>query len=333
MIEGMEMKKILMITGSYPPDVCGVGDYTERLIKNLKKIIDIDIFHYNDWKLKKFFLLKKEIFKKNHEIYHFQYPTMGYSWSLLPQIFCLLYGKKIILTLHEYSKRTFKAKLATYLFFLSKVFIIFTTDEERVAALKWAPWLKNRSTVIQIGSNIEFLKEKKNKDYDFGYFGLLLPNKGIEDYLKFLESYGFGKKNYLMGKIVKGFETYAIDIKEKFKNIDIEFKIGYDDDEVAEVLASTKCMCLLYPDGVSFRRGSLLASLGNGCEIISKKSQKKNIELEKICYFIENMDELLVEETLSYDFKKNKKNVRDSILNEFSWERIAQLHKELYYKM
>ena len=322
------MKKILMITGSYPPDVCGVGDYTKKLFETLEN--KVDVFYSNDWKLKKFFSLKRKIFQKKYEIYHFQYPTMGYMWILLPQIFCLIYGKKIILTLHEYSNRTLKAKLATTLFFFSKVYIIFTTSEEREYAIKFFPNLKKRSEVINIASNILFLQEKEYKNYNFGYFGLLMPNKGIEEYIEFLGKYQLFEKSYIMGKMVKGFESYFNELSNKCKNKNIEFKIDHDEYEVANVLSETKVMVLLYPDGVSFRRGSFLASIGNSCEIITKKGRVLDHKIDSISYDITDIDKKKILEILDGRKKKNIEKLREEILKELSWEKVMEKHIEVY---
>ena len=84
-----------MITGSFPPDICGVGDYTDVLVKNLKrKKIDIGVFNYKDWKLKKIFRIKNEICKERSDIYHLQYPTQGYGYSLVPSFLSLLFFRK-----------------------------------------------------------------------------------------------------------------------------------------------------------------------------------------------------------------------------------------------
>ena len=49
--------RIVLITGSYPPNYCGVGDYTNKLIENLNLVVTFDIllFHKSDWSLKLYF--------------------------------------------------------------------------------------------------------------------------------------------------------------------------------------------------------------------------------------------------------------------------------------
>lgn len=328
------MENIVIITGSYPPDICGVGDYTEKLIQNLKKKMKVALCCEKNWSLTRFSYLKKKIFSKEYDIFHFQYPTMGYSWSILPQLFSLLYGKKMIVTLHEYSQRKLKAKIATYLFFLSKSHIIFTTNEEYEYAVRYAPWIKSRSTVINIGSNILFLEKNTKKIYDFGYFGLIMPNKGIEEYLEFIKKEKLQDNSYLMGKIVSGFEDFSKKIISEFSKNNIKVYIDKNEKEVSEILSDTKCMYLIYPDGVSFRRGTLLASLGNGSEVITKRNKNENVELSKLCHYIDEIDENFIKSILLSKYEmKNQKKIRDKLLKRFSWDKIAEQHKKFYNSM
>ena len=83
--------------------------------------------------------------------------------------------------------------------------------------------------------------------------------------------------------------TNAKKIKRICLKKNIEFKIDYDEHEVANLLSETKVMVLLYPDGVSFRRGTFLASLGNGCEVITTK--RATID-EKIGIVTHNINEI-----------------------------------------
>ena len=78
------MKKKLMITGSFPPDICGVGDYTSCFMSSHDTGIENwSLYYSKEWSLK---LLKKKISvlnSYNTESIFLQYPTQGYGWSLL----------------------------------------------------------------------------------------------------------------------------------------------------------------------------------------------------------------------------------------------------------
>ncbi len=54
--------KVALITGSLPPDPCGVGDYTYKLYKALSdKGIDVEILCRKNWRIKEVFKLYKEL--------------------------------------------------------------------------------------------------------------------------------------------------------------------------------------------------------------------------------------------------------------------------------
>ena len=93
-----------MITGSYPPDICGVGDYTACFLK----VADRDkwsLYNSSVWKISTFFQKKSDISKFQFSHIVIQYPTLGYGWNLLPQLLCIYYSlftdKKVVVVLHE----------------------------------------------------------------------------------------------------------------------------------------------------------------------------------------------------------------------------------------
>ena len=110
--------KIVLITGSFPPDFCGVGDYTEKLLNalSLNNNISVEIFYKSKWGLKYLFFYFVELISKKNCSFHLQYPTEGYGYSLLPLIllvFLRLSGKVVITTVHELSSRKALAYLYT----------------------------------------------------------------------------------------------------------------------------------------------------------------------------------------------------------------------------
>jgi glycosyltransferase involved in cell wall biosynthesis len=116
--------KVLIITGSYPPDKCGVGDYSFHLAhslfanneievavltsaSNTEDISDPDIKVFRNmskWGNKNLFELKNVISEFLPDIVHIQYPTQGYLGNpprLMP-VFLKLLGVPVVQTWHEY---------------------------------------------------------------------------------------------------------------------------------------------------------------------------------------------------------------------------------------
>lgn len=330
--------KIKMITGSFPPDICGVGDYTAVLAKKLEeKELDIGVFNYKEWKVKNIFKIKNEICKEKSDIYHLQYPTQGYGYSLVPSFLSLLlFRKKFIVTLHEFTSKSLKGKIAElFLVFFSK-HTIFTTDYERKALLKLLPFKKNKSSVINIGSNIEFVNENISlKKYDVIYFGHIRPMKGIEEFIDSSRIVSDNINFYIIGQVLPEYKEYYE--KLKAENLKIEFIINKSMHEVKNILAQTKIAYLHFPDGVSYRRGSFLAAFGNGAEIITTSGNDTPKIFNRYCSFIntpkeaaEKINEIILKDE---GYFESREKIRREFVKSVSWDYVVQMHKNIYKKV
>lgn len=332
-------KKILMITGSYPPDPCGVGDYTQRLVEKLKKYekIEVEIFKLGKFNVKESYKIFKYFIKNKDTIKILQYPTLGYGWNMLPQILTLIFSKNMYVNLHEFSQRKMKAKLATKLFFFSKAHIIFTTNDERESAIKIRRAVKDRSSVVRIGSNIEFV-EVKQKTIDLIYFGIIMPNKGLEDFIEIasqLREKNSEDKIVIIGRKQDEKIEYFQKITYLCKKSNIELIVDSSSEKVSQILAKSKIAFLPFPDGVTFRRGSLLACLGNQVKVISypnKMSCDYN-SIKKLCKLIDKKEEFFQQyEKLKEDVSIFQTNEYKNFLKDFNWEGISRKIKNIIVK-
>lgn len=108
-----------LITGSYPPQVCGVGDYTKNLVEALKATGEaVVVFDRIDWSISKLWRYLSDLRALDADLYLMQYPTEGYGYSVVPQLVMLgLLGRRRVVTLHEYFRKSLKGKMAIYAFF------------------------------------------------------------------------------------------------------------------------------------------------------------------------------------------------------------------------
>lgn len=216
------IKKILVITGSYPPIRCGVGDYTNVLVHNLARYIErIDVLTSCDAKsenngninvlpkIKKWSgvgLLKEVhsiVSRNNYDAVNIQYPTSKYSRSianyLLPMLL-RLFGKKIIFTMHEYSDSGFLYKICRIPAILFSNTIIVVDDNTYEELCNQYSFLKKKIVKLHIGSNIpispddtdEYMNirnqvlKKTNAKKIISYFGFVTGNKKLEVVLESL---------------------------------------------------------------------------------------------------------------------------------------------------
>ena len=148
-------------------------------------------------------------------------------------------------------------------------------------------------TVIPIGSNIAPVPPA---DYDrsawranlgvapdetlLGYFGFLNESKGGEELFRTLyrlEQAGVPAKLLMIGGRTGSSDpanqAYALRLEQLIESLEVGERIvwtGYvTPEEVSAHLLATDCCLLPYRDGISFRRGSLMAALAHSRPIIS----------------------------------------------------------------
>lgn len=332
--------RILFITGSYPPDVCGVGDYAYCLLGSLRKLIDslhyvdeIMLFYKNDWSYDCLWKYFCEIKRYKPDVIYMQYPTEGYKYSLLPQLLMLvMFYKRRVVNLHEFKRKSAKGKLAVCLFYLFGCEFVYTNKEDRSYAKKIFPWLLgSKCSVIRIGSNIPFQKGA-NDIYDVVYFGQIRPRKGIEDYISIIEilrSREFTKKIAFVGAVPMNYKAYALLIMDKLKHLRVEVFIDMNPEAVSQVLSSSRFCVLPFEDGISERRGSALAAMGNGCIVVGKKSVKNTpntLPTNSVLYGVDNRDIANIVSCYSNEVTMYKRSVAQEHIRSLSWDTLAALH-------
>lgn len=115
--------RILLVSGTLPPEPCGVGDYTDALARSLARIegngvavltsgngaapasTDYDVLRpVSGWRLSELVAAWAAIRRWRPDIVHVQYPTQGYQgrWlpSLIPAAACLT-GAGVVRSWHE----------------------------------------------------------------------------------------------------------------------------------------------------------------------------------------------------------------------------------------
>ena len=204
--------KILIITGSYPPEKCGVGDYCYHLTKHLHEdypalklavmtsgfrstenmITGVKLLDRVSWSLKNIFNLKKKIATFAPDVIHFQYPTAGYnglSARYLP-LLCKLVGFKIVQTWHEHYK---ECGAIGWQNVLSCDALIYVREDLPKRLPSWAAmWLKSvPKSYIQNAATIPVVRLSQQKYFEVKgrlsqekrivtFFGFANENKGVD---------------------------------------------------------------------------------------------------------------------------------------------------------
>lgn len=265
---------MILVTGTYPPERCGVGDYAAHMLQTPEGR-QWTLFHRSSWHWSDLPSYLKALRKTDDRVLNLQYPTMGYSTSLVPHVLAacavMFMRKRLYITVHEYSQLGWKGKLALNALFLLAKDVVFTTSFELDCAHRHNPWMR-KGTVVKIRSNIpvSVCKPMKERKWDVGYFGYIRPLKGIEDFLPVAEQlHRQDRRVYVMGQVQPEFSAFHQPLLAELEKKGIAYFGNLSQEEVADMLADTRIMYLPYPDGLSERRGSFLAAVVNGAAVVS----------------------------------------------------------------
>lgn len=309
----------------------------------------------------------KEIYnyvnKNNINIIHIQYPTKGYGYkigiNLLPlyiKMKDMVFQKRIriITTLHEFSQSHILRKISIIPLVLFSDKIILTNDEEKKIILKLFLFLmKDKFEVINIGSNILPDKSSENNEnklytnnHTISYFGFIRPDKGLETLLRAIVlTKVYTEDDFKLNILAEldDSDEYHCKIRNLLKQLNInknKIKItGYlTESQVSEYLKASNLCVLPYRDGLTYRRGSFIASVVHNVPVLSTYTKLTSPDLLEIFrdYLVKPNDVVGLSRNIDkffYDMEYRNKLIAktNQIKNLFDWEKIADKHKSLYY--
>lgn len=364
------MTNVLMISGSFPPDKCGVGDYTKILCNNLHdKSVGINVissfssgdekYHLNTSVQKWSFSCIKKIFEVVDEIkpdiVHIQYPTKAYRKSVfinfLP-IALILKKCKVVTTIHEYSDNSLLGKIRVIPNLLFSNSIIVVDPVYKKDIIKLFPFIKNKVRFINIASNIpksqllesEKLAFKKTIINDksqriLGYFGFVNESKNIEvilEALADLKSVGELKTKLLMIAELEETNEYhgkLIKLIEEYNLKEDVTITGYlNEKEVADYITIADYFILPFKNGFSPKNGSALAALQEGKMVVSTLPKSKVNNLNNLIFL---QTAHLKNELIELIKKFQNSNIHNSSNKNstYCWDDVSDKHIKLYNKL
>ena len=207
--------KILLITGSFPPMRCGVGDYTHQLALALTRdpLLQVAVLTsraaaslespagfvlfpiVEAWDWREFRTILTVIRAWAPDLVHIQYPTLGYGQKRLPWLLplCLrLAGFTVVQTWHEIYPLQFFFRLLSKAVVPGGLIVVREDYRKRTSALlRWAflnktmRFIQNSSALPAVELSIaerETLRAQyaRPNAHMIVYFGFLYPRKRVE---------------------------------------------------------------------------------------------------------------------------------------------------------
>jgi glycosyltransferase involved in cell wall biosynthesis len=335
------MTTVLMISGSWPPQPCGVGDYTDRLCRELEQN-GVEVVRFASEALSQIYSHDtiRQASELQCDLIHIQYPTAGYGRSLTPSaVPRLIRNRPVVVTLHEYSvfrwyRRAWFSPYARHC-----AARIFTTDEERGLFERRFPGRRGDDLTIEIASNIPMATGVTPQAGRVSYFGLIAPAKGIEAFLDLCEqarAAANGLTFELIGAIPDQHRRYAETIIQRAAACGVQLSIDLPNETAATRLAASTFAYLPFPDGATAKRGTLAAALVNKLIVITRHSSLTPDWIKSATFDAKTPEEALALITrLNADAQQREMAAKRSLSTaaRFRWEAIAQRHAELYRQL
>ena len=327
--------KVALVTGSFPPDPCGVGAYVERLAEGLVASgVDARVIHGTDWDVRGLRATVRRIDLLQPDLVHIQYPTLGYGAALGPHALSII--RPGIVTLHEMLHTHALRQLAAAAFVASAHHIVLTTPSEREYLLRFAPWLHGRSSVIPVGSSIPAAPSREARPAEVVHFGLIRPEKGLEQVIELagvIDRHRSSLRVRIVGDVAEKWSGYFRALKASTTALPVTWETGLSSAGVAEILAGSTVGYLPFPDGASERRTSLLALLDAGVATITTRGADTPAALAGAVRFANDPAEAFsIAEALFADREaaEDMRSQGRGYVHQFSWARIVSLHRVLY---
>jgi glycosyltransferase involved in cell wall biosynthesis len=212
-----------MVTGSYPPQPCGVGDYTHRLVAELRRAgVAVSVATTADpkrtesegvvaelagWSARSWRRALRDVPAGSFDLMHLQYPGRFYGFTPSQSLMTFVARSVApelprLLTVHEFSVAHPLRRLTVGALAGGADAVTVTDEVEESAFRRSMPWLAPKLHRIPMASTIPVLEIPPRErlairsgmgigeeDFLVSFFGFLHPNKGIEYLLDAFEQF------------------------------------------------------------------------------------------------------------------------------------------------
>lgn len=332
--------KICFVVGGDDSSRCGVRDYAVRLADVLSSNeTAATVMSAPNWGTKAFLSFCRRLRGEKYDIVHLQYPSIGFKWSLWPHFAgCLTSRSTSVVTLHEHSELPIAQRLSTHLFRWTTARIVFTTEFEAARYKRSVGSWGAAQQIIPIGSNVPTYPTVLARDQNVIYFGQIRPGRGIEEFIELARLSLTLSRPFsflILGSVPQKHSEYYERIR-KHSPPAVEWSMDLSLEDIAKVMAGSFATYLPFPDGASYRRGSMLAAMANGLPVITRAGAATVPELRETVMIADSAREALahldgIQGTPEASRVKPWK--ARTLADQFSWESIALRHVEIYREM
>ncbi len=331
--------RICMVTGSPDAGRCGIHDFALRLAAALRpQGALVDVIDQRDWSAGGTLRLVAKLRRAAPDLVQLQYPMIVGWRSLGPHLTGILAGLPHVVTLHEFSSFDRLRRASLHAFAWSAARLVLTTAHEADAFARQFVRTGREPAIIPIGSNIPIWSGARRADAarTIVYFGQIKPRKGLEQFLALAALAHAQEKRWrfrVLGAPVTWAGDYLADMQRTSRTAAVEWLLDRADDEAARVLGQADAAYLPFPDGVSERRGSLIAALGNGLPVVTTAGPFAPTGIHNAVLLAADAREALAALELLFADRALEERLRRAgraYAARFSWDAIATAYLTIY---
>lgn len=266
--------RLVTLCGSPESKFDAVRDSQDILEAKYRGVgLTVDPVDLGGWSARMVPAILRTISSRRPDVILMQYPTRAFGASLGPAAISAVQRiAPLVVMLHEFVAAHPLRKLAVGALLARADLIGMTADREIQLLCRWYPWLRHRLRHIPIASNIPPRTWLPVVPPTVVYFGQVRPEKGLEE---FFECHGQVTRDLpnvhfqIVGATVPKWADYGRMIEQRARACGITVMSALDDSQVADTLAAATIALLPFPDGASFRRGSLFAAAACGVPLVT----------------------------------------------------------------
>lgn len=307
--------KVLLVSGSIPPDWCGVGDYAALLAGALATQPDVEVailtargdlddprvtlLRTKDWSLLRTFAILRTILCWRPGVVHFQYPTAGYRGQGAPWVLpalCRLFGRRVVMTWHEERPRLHPGELLNALL---PGGVVIARPAIPQTLSRTGKWLTSRKTFrfISVGCTLPVVeltdaqRETVRGPLTRGarrliaYFGFAQPHKRVEDLFAVADA---ATDALVLICTLDPADAYQRNILERTTqppwNGRCRVTGPLPADEVAKILASADAVVLTFASGAGTWNSSLRGAIMQGTFTLTTSLDERGYDVARNVY-------------------------------------------------
>ena len=355
--------RVLLVTGSFPPMRCGVGDYAFKLSQALTKLrlevgvltsATVDRFdstseftvfpRMTSWRFRDIWRFIRTVRAWSPDIVHIQYPSQGYAGVLMPSlvpIVARLMFKRVVQTWHEIEAPRGRGWVYFMLraLFPGQIVVVRPKYKEHLRPMvRTAVWLKefvfipNGSVIPKAvltsdqcaATRMRYLRRQRRLVV---FFGFIFPHKGLELVFDIADP---NTDSIVVAGMLDESNPYTKEIVSKANSAAWRGKVHFLGfaplAELSALLYVADAVVLPFRDGGGEWNSSIHAAMSHGCFVVTTSKTRAGYDQASNVYYAA-IDDVLDMKRAVLLYAGRRKTV-DSC--DDPWEAIGARHIALY---